>query len=43
MEGFINLLSPNIDQHQFSPNDTYTSSRDLVKRINKMISKEKMP
>ena len=25
---FINPLSPNGDWHQFSPNDTYTLSRD---------------
>ena len=24
MEGFINLLSPNGDQHKFSPDDIYT-------------------
>ena len=32
----INPLSPNSDQDQFSLNDIYTLSRDLVLRINKM-------
>ena len=31
------------DQHQFSPNDIHTLSRDYVMRINKMITWEKMP
>jgi len=35
----INPLSPNGDQHQFSPNDIHTLSRDMVMRINKMITK----
>ena len=39
----LNLLSPNSDQHQFSPNIIHTFSRDKVRRINKMITKEKMP
>ena len=39
----INPLSSNSDQHQFSPNDTHTVSRDKVMRINKMITTEKMP
>ena len=34
----INLLSPNSDQHQFSPNNIHTISRDQVMRINKMIT-----
>ena len=34
----INPLSPNGDQHQFSPNDIHTLSRDYVMRINKMIT-----
>ena len=37
----INPLSANSDQHQFSPNNIYTLSRDKIMRINKMISKEK--
>ena len=36
-------LSPNSDQHQFSPDNIRTLSRDTVMRINKMITKEKMP
>ena len=39
----IDPLSPNSDQQQFSPNDVYTLSRDKVTRINKMMTKEKMP
>ena len=39
---FLNPLSPNGDQDQFSPNDIHTLSRDKVMRINEMISKEKM-
>ena len=38
----INPLSSNSDQHQFSPNDIHTLSRDVM-RIDKMITKEKMP
>ena len=34
----INPLSPNSDQHQFSPNNIHTLSRDWVMRINKMIT-----
>ena len=34
----LNPLSPNGDQHQFSPNDIHTLSRDYVMRINKMIT-----
>ena len=37
----FNPLSPNGDQHQFSPNNTYTASREKVMRINKMITKKK--
>ena len=39
----INPLSSNSDQHQFSPNNIHTLSRDYVMRIDKMITKEKMP
>ena len=35
----INPLSPNGDQHQFSPNVIHTMSRDKVMRIDKMITK----
>ena len=38
----FNPLSSNGDQHQFSPNDILTWSRDKVMRINEMITKEKM-
>ena len=33
----INPLSPNGDQHQFSPNNFHTLSREKVMRIDKMI------
>ena len=39
----ISPLSPNRDQHQFSPDNIRTLSRDTVMRIDKMITKEKMP
>ena len=39
----LNPLSPNSDQHKISSNIIYTFSRDKVMRINKTISKEKMP
>ena len=38
----INPLGPNFDQHQFSPNNIDTLSRDQVMRIYEMITKEKM-
>ena len=38
----INPSSPNSDQHQFSPNNIHTLSRDKVMRINKMITIEKI-
>ena len=41
--GFPNPLSPNSDQHQFSPDNIRILSRDTVMRIDKMITKEKMP
>ena len=34
-------LSPNGDQHQLSPNDIHTSSREKVMRNNKMTTKGK--
>ena len=34
----VNPSSPNTDQHQFSPNNIHTMSRDKVMRINKMIA-----
>ena len=39
----LNPLSPNSEQHQFSPDNIRTLSRDMVMRINKMITREKMP
>ena len=39
----LNPLSPNSDQHQFSPKDIHRLSREMVMRINKMITEEKMP
>ena len=36
----INPLSPNSDQHQFSPNNIHTMSRDQVMRSNKVITQE---
>ena len=39
----LNPLSPNSDQYQVSPNIIHTFSRDKVRRITKMITKEKMP
>ena len=38
----INPLSPNSDQHQFSPNDIHRLSRAKSMRINKMITKRKI-
>ena len=39
----INPLSPKSDQHQFSPNNTNTLSKEKVMRFNKMIrNSEKM-
>ena len=42
-ENTLNPLSPNSDQQQFSPNNVHTLSKDKVVRIQKMITKEKMP
>jgi len=39
----VNPLSANGDRQQFSPNNIHTLSRDKVMRINKMITKGKMP
>ena len=38
----FNPLSPNSDQHQFSPDNIHMLPRGMVIRVNKMISKEKM-
>ena len=40
---WVNPLGANSEQHQCSPNNINTMSRDKVMRINKMITKEKMP
>ena len=37
----FNPLRPESDQHQLSPNNIHTSSRENVMRINKMITGEK--
>ena len=37
-EQFFNPLSPNSDQHQFSPNNIHTLSRDEVMRIKKVVT-----
>ena len=37
----INPLSPNGDQHQFSPNNIHTLPKEMVMRVNKMITTEK--
>ena len=39
----INFLSPNSDQHQFSPDNIHMLPREIVMRVNKMITKEKTP
>ena len=38
MGGEMSPLSPKSDQHQFSPNNISTQSREKVRRINKMIT-----
>ena len=38
----FNPLSPNSDQHQFSPNNIHMLPRGMVMTVNKMITKEKM-
>ena len=39
---FLNPLSLNRDQHQFSPNDIHTMSRAKSRRINKMITNRRI-
>ena len=39
---YLNTLSSNSDQHQFSPNDINASLRKKGVRINKMINKGKL-
>ena len=43
IETSLNPLSANSNQKQFSPNNIHTLSRGMVMRINKMITKGKMP
>ena len=38
----FNPLSPDTDQHQFSPNNIHMLPREMIMRVNKMITKEKM-
>ena len=38
----INPLSPDSDQHQYSPNNIRMLPREMVMRVTKMITKEKM-
>ena len=38
----VNLLSPNSDQHQFSPNNIHRLSSATSMRINQMITKRKI-
>ena len=35
-------LSPNSEQHQFSPNNIHMLPIEMVMRVNKMITKKKM-
>ena len=37
----VNLASPDSYQHQFSPNNIHMLSREMIMRVNKMITKEK--
>ena len=38
----LNPLSPNSDQRQFSSNNIHMLPREMVMRVNKMITKDKM-
>ena len=38
----FNPLGPNGDQHKFSLNNIHMLPREMVMRVNKMITKEKM-
>ena len=38
----FNPLSPDSDQHQFSPNNIHMLPREMVIRVNKMFPKGKM-
>ena len=37
----FNPLSPDSDQHQFSPNNIHMLPREMIMRVNKMITKKK--
>ena len=37
----INPLSPDSDQHQFSPNNIHMLPREMIMRVDKMITKKK--
>ena len=36
----LNPLSPDSDQHQFSPNNIHILPREMIMRVNKMIAKD---
>ena len=36
----LNPLSPDSDQHQFSPNNIHILLREMIMRVNKMIAKD---
>ena len=38
----FNPLNPSRDQNEFSPNNNFIMPREMVMRVNKMITKEKM-
>ena len=38
----LNPVGPNSDHRQFSPNNIHMLPREMVMRVNKMITKEKM-
>ena len=40
IECFINPLSPDSDQYQFSPNNIHMLPREMIMRVNKMITKK---
>ena len=38
----INPLSPDSNQHQFSPNNIHMLPREMIMRVDKMITEEKI-
>ena len=36
----LNPLSPDSDQHQFSPNNIHMLPREMIMRVNKMVTKD---